>query len=73
LLIFSSSYYDGLSHDSVTRFLKGQRLTPSLLWEKVRALLVPHKDGCMIVDDSVMDKSYSHKIDGVQLQYSGNV
>jgi hypothetical protein len=67
-----SEHYEGLSHDSVTRFLKEQHLTPSLLWEKVRPLLVHNKDACIIVDDSVMDKSYSHKIDGVHRQYSGN-
>jgi hypothetical protein len=67
-----SEHYEGLSHDSVTRFLKEQRLTPALLWEKVKPLLVHNKDACIIVDDSVMDKSYSSKIDGVHQQYSGN-
>jgi len=67
-----SEHYDGLSHDSVTRFLKEQHLTPLLVWEKVKPLLIQNKDGCIIFDDSVMDKSYSFKIDGVQKQYSGN-
>jgi len=67
-----SNHYDGLSHDSVTRFLKENRFTPSLLWEKVKPLLIQDKDACIILDDSVMDKSYSSKIDGVQKQYSGN-
>jgi len=67
-----SNHYDGLSHDSVTRFLKGVHYTPSLLWEKVKLLLIQHKDACIIIDDSVMDKSYSNKIDGVCKQYSGN-
>ena len=67
-----SNHYDGLSHDSVTRFLKEGHFTPSLLWEKVKPLLIQHKNACIIVDDSVMDKSYSSKIDGVCKQYSGN-
>ncbi len=67
-----SDHYDGLSHDSVTRFLKEQHLTPSLVWEKVKPVLIQNKDGCIIIDDSVLDKSYSYKIDGVQKQYSGN-
>jgi len=57
---------------SVTRFLKEGHYTPSLLWEKVKPLLIQHKDACIIIDDSVMDKSYSSKIDGVYKQYSGN-
>lgn len=67
-----SDHYEGLSHDSVTRFLKGAELTPSLLWKMVEPLLIQDPQGCLIVDDSVMDKSHSHKIDGVHLQYSGN-
>lgn len=67
-----SNHYDGLSHDSITRFLKEEHLTPSLLWEKAKPLLVHNKDACIIIDDSVMDKSYSRKIDGVHKQYSGN-
>lgn len=66
-----SDHYDGLSHDSVTRFLKNKHLTPSLLWEKVQLLLIQDPSGYLVVDDSVMDKSHSHKIDGVHLQYSG--
>ncbi len=49
-----SEHYYGLSHDSVTRFLKGQRLTLSLLWEKVKPLLIHNKDARIIVDDSVI-------------------
>ena len=67
-----SDHYDGLSHDSVIRFLKEGHLTPSLLWAKVQPLLIQHQNACVIVDDSVMDKSYSSKIDGVNKQYSGN-
>ena len=67
-----SNHSEGLSHDSVTRFLRGKHLTPALLWEKVKTLLIQHGQGYLIVDDSVMDKSHSHKIDGVHLQYSGN-
>ena len=67
-----SEHYDGLSHDSVTRFLRDKQLSPSLLWKKVQPLLIQTEQGCLIVDDSVMDKSHSFKIDGVQKQYSGN-
>jgi len=67
-----SEHYDGLSHDSVTRFLRDKQLSPSVLWKKVQPLLIQTPQGCVIIDDSVMDKSHSFKIDGVQKQYSGN-
>ena len=67
-----SEHYAGLSHDNVTRFLRDKQLSPSLLWKKVQPLLIQDEQGCLIVDDSVMDKSHSFKIDGVQKQYSGN-
>ena len=67
-----SDHDDGLSHDSVTRFLRDKQLSPSLLWKKVQPLLIQTPQGCLIIDDSVMDKSHSFKIDGVQKQYSGN-
>src|SRR5947207_12058909 len=67
-----SDHYEELSHDSVTRFLRNKHLSPSLLWKKVQPLLIQTPQGCLIIDDSVMDKSHSFKIDGVQKQYSGN-
>jgi hypothetical protein len=67
-----SEHYEGLSHDSVTRFLKDKSLSPSMLWKKVQPLLIQSPQGCLIMDDSVLDKSYSFKIEGVQKQYSGN-
>jgi hypothetical protein len=30
------------------------------------------KKGCIIFDDTVADKDYSHEIEGVRRQYSGN-
>ena len=67
-----ADHTDGLDHNSVYRFLKGEKMTPSLVWEKVRPLLVQSEDGYLIFDDTVLDKSYSSRISGVRRQYSGN-
>lgn len=67
-----SDHYPLLSHDSVTRFLRSKQLSPSMLWKKVQPLLILDGQGCLIVDDTVLDKSHSFKIDGVKKQYSGN-
>lgn len=67
-----ADHVDGLDHNSVYRFLKHEKLTPSLVWEKVHPLLVQSEDGYLLLDDTVLDKSSSHEIRGVRRQYSGN-
>ena len=62
----------GLDHNSIYRFLKGETLTPALIWEKVWPLLVQSEDGYLLFDDTVLDKSHSFEINGVRRQYSGN-
>jgi len=68
-----ADHVDNLDHNSVYRYLKNERLTPRLVWEKACATLVQTADGYLIFDDTVADKSHSHDIQGVRRQYSGNV
>lgn len=42
------------------------------LWEAVCQQIIPSKKGYIIFDDTVLDKSHSHKIELVRRQYSGN-
>ena len=67
-----SEHCPGLSHDDVTRFLKNNHFTPSMLWKKIEPILVQSPNGYAIFDDSVQNKNYSNKINGVFKQYSGN-
>jgi len=67
-----ADHVTGLDHNSVYRFLKGDRLTSSLVWEKVKPLLAQSEDGYLLFDDTVLDKSHSFQISGVRRQYSGN-
>ncbi|MEM6784333.1 MAG: transposase [Bacteroidota bacterium] len=60
------------SHDTVNRYLRRDRVTPSLLWQNVQADLVPHPDGYLLFDDTVLDKRHSRKIEPAQRQWSGN-
>jgi hypothetical protein len=52
--------------------LKTERLTPRLLWEKVKDQIIYSPNGAIVFDDTVLDKSYSFAIEGVRRQYSGN-
>jgi len=47
-------------------------MTPRLLWDNVRDEIVISKNGYIVFDDTVVDKSYSHCIELVQRQWSGN-
>jgi hypothetical protein len=67
-----AEHFENLDHNSVYRYLKTERLTPRLLWEKVREQVVYSPAGAIIFDDTVLDKSYSFAIEGVRRQYSGN-
>jgi hypothetical protein len=67
-----ADHFAGLSHDDVHRYLKEERLTPRLLWEKVSELFKSHPGGYLIFDDVVLEKIHSSKIAGVRRQYCGN-
>jgi hypothetical protein len=67
-----AEHFENLDHNSVYRYLKTEKLTPRLLWEKVRERVVYSPNGVIIFDDTVLDKSYSFAIEGVRRQYSGN-
>ena len=67
-----AEHFENLDHNSVYRYLKRERLTPRLLWERVRDQIVYSPNGAIIFDDTVLDKSYSAAIEGVRRQYSGN-
>ena len=60
------------SHDKINRFLKGEKITPRLVWDNVESELVTSESGYIIFDDTVLDKNYSFDIELVRRQYSGN-
>lgn len=71
-LTYFADHARGFSHDAATRYLSGDRLRPSELWRQVKGDLALSPNGCLIFDDSVLDKNHSREIEGVYRQYSGN-
>lgn len=79
-LIASQKQYSGselskvspteISHDSVNRWLRKNKLTPKIVWQTAASLVDP-ETGYLIIDDSVLDKPYSRKMALVKSQYSG--
>jgi Transposase DDE domain len=68
-----AEHTERFSHDMANRYLAGDELRPRLVWENVRSQVVPSAYGFVIFDDTVLDKRFSHRIELVRRQYSGNV
>jgi hypothetical protein len=66
-----AEYFDNVSHDVVTDYLKSEHLTAREVWELVIGLTQDNSEAFMLVDDSVQDKRYSQFIELVKLHYSG--
>jgi hypothetical protein len=60
------------SLDTINRYLKGEKLTPRLLFEQVEPLLEKEPKASLIFDDTVLDKSFGPKIEVTRKQCSGN-
>ena len=71
-LTYAAQYKDGVSHDAYNNYLGRESLSPKLIWEHVKNEIVTHEHGYVVFDDTVLDKDYSHNIDLVRRQYSGN-
>src|SRR5512143_623847 len=66
-----ANHCERFSHDAINRYLRGERITPRLVWENVRTQVVPTVQGYVVFDDTVLDKHSSHQIELVRRQYSG--
>jgi len=60
-----------VSHDTISDYLRREKLTPRGLWEVTHALIDDSPDAYLILDDSVQDKRYATKIELVYRQWSG--
>lgn len=60
------------SHDTINRYLKGDKLTPRLLFEQVEPMIERHEKAYLVFDDTVLDKSFGPKIETTRKQWSGN-
>jgi hypothetical protein len=67
-----ADHVEELSHDAINRFLRSETMTPRLVWDNVKREIIPHRNGCIVFDDTVLHKDFSHKIELVRRQYGGN-
>jgi hypothetical protein len=67
-----ANHCEQFSHDAINRYLRGEQITPRLIWDNVRAHVVMSERGYVVFDDTVLDKNSSFAIELVRHQYSGN-
>ena len=67
-----ANHVSNISHDAVNRYLKKSKMTAKMIWEHVKGSITQSPRGCIVFDDSILDKNHSHKIELVRRQYSGN-
>ena len=74
-----ADHSDKFSHDMANRYLAGDEIRLRLVWENVKNEVRPTQCpawgtqyGFLVFDDTVIDKSFSHDIELVRRQYSGN-
>ncbi len=67
-----ADHVEGLSHDKLNRYLRGEELSPALLWQSVEKLLIPSANGYLLFDDTVLDKRFGPHIEMTRQQWSGN-
>lgn len=73
---YTCSYFgdrvEEISGDKIERYLKSAKLTPRMLWDKTTIDIEYSDNGCLIVDDTVLDHNSSSVMEVVRKQWSGN-
>lgn len=67
-----ADHSEKFSHDEINRYLRGEHISPRLIWENVESQIIRTPGGYVIFDDTVLDKNFSFSIELVRRQYSGN-
>ncbi len=67
-----AEHLDQFSHDTINRYLRGEKLSPRWLFEQVQELLERDPDAYLIFDDTVLEKSFGPEIEPTRYQWSGN-
>ena len=68
-----AEHTEKFSHDAANRYLSGDEIRPRLVWENVQSQVTQTPYGFLVFDDTVIDKNFSHNMELVRRQYSGNV
>lgn len=67
-----ADHLKSFSHDTINRYLKGEKLSPRLLFEQVEPMVEQDSRAYLIFDDTVLEKSFGPEIEVTRKQWSGN-
>jgi hypothetical protein len=67
-----ADHTEKFSHDTINRYLAGEKITPHLVWENVKGQVEQTPKGYIVFDDTIVDKNFSFKMELVQRQWSGD-
>lgn len=67
-----ADHTEKFSHDTLNRYLAGEKITPHLVWENVKGQVEQSAKGCLVFDDTIVDKNISFKMELVRRQWSGD-
>jgi hypothetical protein len=67
-----ADHTEKFSHDMANRYLAEDEVRPRLVWENIKGQVIRTPFGFLVFDDTVIDKNFSHNIELVRNQYSGN-
>jgi hypothetical protein len=71
-LTYFADHHQGFSHDLINHYLRREKMTPRLLWENIAGDIIVSPNGYVLFDDTIVDKNFSHCIELVRRQWSGN-
>lgn len=71
-LTHMADHLQSFSHDTINRYLRGEKLSPRLLWEQVQPQLALDDGAYLVFDDTVLDHNHGPSIEMVRRQWSGN-
>jgi hypothetical protein len=67
-----ADHTEKFSHDTINRYLAGEKITSDLVWENAKGRVGQSPSGCLVLDDLIVDKNFSFKMDLVRRQWSGD-
>lgn len=67
-----AEHLDQISHDTINRYLKSEKLTPRILWDNVKDLIEINDNAYLVFDHTVIAQRYAVELSSSKRQYSGN-
>src|SRR5437660_10947522 len=71
-LTHMADHLQSFSHDTINRYLRGDKLSPRLLWEQIQPHLALTDGAYLVFDDTIIDHNHGPQIEMVRRQWSGN-